>query len=320
MKKKPNKYIKALVAGGAGFVGSHLCRELLNHGYGQVICIDDLSTGNLDNIKDLHKINGFSFIKHDITKPIDFDETIDEIYNMACPASPIQYQKNPIQTFKTSIYGCINLLELARQNKARILLASTSEVYGNPNVSPQSENYWGYVNPYGIRSCYDEGKRGAETLFHDYHEVFNVDTRIIRIFNTYGPSMSIEDGRVISNFIVQALKGDELTVNGEGKQTRSFQYIDDLIKGILLVMKDEVQHEPINLGNPNEISIMELSEIVLKQTGSSSIISYRRLPQDDPVRRKPDITLAKKILKGWEPRVSLEEGIAKTIEYFRTKL
>lgn len=320
MKKKQNKHIKALVAGGAGFVGSHLCRELLDLGYRQVICIDDLSTGNWDNIKDLHEINRFRFIKHDITEFVDFNETVDEIYNLACPASPIQYQKNPIQTFKTSIYGCINLLELARQNDARILLASTSEVYGNPNVSPQSENYWGHVNSYGIRSCYDEGKRGAETLFHDYHEVFNVDTRIIRIFNTYGPSMSIEDGRVISNFVVQALKGDKLTINGDGKQTRSFQYIDDLIKGILCVMKDEVQHGPINLGNPNEISIMELSEIVLKQTGSSSIISYRRLPQDDPVRRRPDIALAKKILKGWEPRVSLEEGIAKTIEYFRTKL
>lgn len=284
-----------LVVGGAGFVGSHLCRKLLALGH-KILCIDNLQTGSILNIEDLLGNERFKFIEHDITEPFVTDANIAEIYNLACPASPKQYQKNPIHTFKTSVIGSMNLLELAKQKGARILLASTSEVYGDPILPLQSENYWGNVNPYGIRSCYDEGKRGAETLFHDYHDMHNVDTRIIRIFNTYGPCMAMNDGRVISNFIVQAFKGEALTVHGDGTQTRSFQYIDDLIDAIMKVMQDGVQNAPINIGNPNEIPVRQLADMIIELTCSKSSITYTELPQDDPCRRWPDITLAKTYL------------------------
>lgn len=310
----------ALVAGGAGFIGSHLCNRLLLSGYKQVICMDNLQTGNINNIKNLLDLEQFSFVKHDIVHPFVFKSHIDEIYNFACPASPKQYQKAPIDTFKTSIIGSINLLNIAKEKGAKILLASTSEVYGNPLNSQQSESYWGNVNPYGVRSCYDEGKRGAETLFHDYHAMYDVNTRIIRIFNTYGPNMHIKDGRVISNFIVQALREETITVYGSGSQTRSFQYIDDLIEAIFSVMQDGLTNNPINIGNPNEISVLELAYMVRNMCNSRSVIDFKQLPKDDPCRRKPDISLATKVLNGWTPKVCLEDGLRYTINYFRNIL
>ncbi len=305
-----------LIAGGLGFIGSHLCTLFLKKGH-RVICLDNLSTGQIENLYMLKSYPNFEYKKWDITNSVKIEGTIDEIYNFACPASPMHYQKNPIQTFRTNIIGSINLLDLACQKQARILLASTSEVYGDPHIAVQSEAYWGNVNSYGIRSCYDEGKRGAETLFHDYHGIYGVDTRVIRIFNTYGPNMSVNDGRVISNFIIQALNNMPLTIHGDGSQTRSFQYVDDLIEAIVQIMQDKVTHNPINIGNPNEITVRELANIIIQMTGSQSQINYKTLPQDDPCRRKPDISLAMRELNGWFPKVSLEEGLAKTIEYFR---
>lgn len=310
----------ALVAGGAGFVGSHLCERLLSLGYSSVTCVDNLSTGSIHKVKRLMDNSRFIFVKTDVTIPLQIDGEITEIYNLACPASPLQYRKNPIQTFKTSVLGSINLLELAHEKNSRILLASTSEVYGNPLVPLQNESYWGNVNPYGLRSCYDEGKRGAETLFHDYHEKYGIDTRIIRIFNTYGPHMDAEDGRVISNFIVQALRGEPLTVYGNGSQTRSFQYIDDLIEGILCAMQDGVCHNPINIGNPQETSVLELGKTIIRIARSTSRIYHQPLPPDDPCQRCPDISLATLILNGWSPQTDLETGLSLTIQYFRKML
>ena len=308
-----------LVAGGAGFIGSHLCLRLLECGC-QVVCMDNLSTGKLRNLASVWADDRFTFILQDIAKPFSLDVKVDEIYNFACPASPIQYQKDPIQTFVSNVMGSKNLLELAKLQNSRILLASTSEVYGDPHVNPQSETYWGNVNPNGIRSCYDEGKRSAETLFCDYHRVYNVDTRVIRIFNTYGPGMDENDGRVVSNFIVQAIEGSPVTVYGDGTQTRSFQYIDDLIEGILRVMRDGVTSFPINLGNPYEITINELAAKVLDLTNSDSKILYKKLPGDDPKLRHPNIELAKKELAGWTPKVCIEEGLLQTIAYFEKQL
>lgn len=305
-----------IVAGGAGFVGSHLCEKLLNKGH-HILCLDNLCTGNLKNIQHLRGNKLFKFKHHDIVSPIEI-ENVSMIYNLTCPASPTQYQKNPIHTFKTSVIGSLNLLELAKKNRARILLASTSEVYGNPMVEIQSESYWGNVNTYGIRSCYDEGKRGAETLFHDYNQMYDVDTRIIRIFNTYGPRMSIEDGRVVSNFIVQALRGEPLTIYGNGRQTRSFLYIDDLVNGILQVMNDGVIHSPINIGNPHEITIKDFALIVCEMTHSKSTMIHKPSPLDDPSKRRPDITLAMNTLKEWRPVVDLRCGLYHTIEYFQS--
>ena len=307
--------LTALVAGGAGFIGSHLCDRLVDEGF-HVICVDNLSTGRKDNIRHLMRHPGFEFMEHDITVPLPL-HGLSMIYNLACPASPAHYQKDPVRTYKTSVIGSMNLLDLARENGARILLASTSEVYGDPQVAVQSESYWGNVNPYGLRSCYDEGKRGAETLFHDYDSMHGVDTRVIRIFNTYGPRMSADDGRVVSNFIVQALRGEPLTIYGDGSQTRSFQYVDDLISAAMSVMQDGVRHGPINVGNPNEVTVRDLAGMVLRITGSRSRISYNPLPQDDPCRRKPNISLAMRDLNGWSPKVGLEEGLARTVDYFR---
>ena len=316
-KQECKTNLRALVVGGAGFVGSHLCRRLLQSGYEEVICVDNLQTGRIANVADLLGSPHFSFFEHDIVNEWPVSGALHEIYHLACPASPVQYQKSPIHTFKTSVLGSIHLLELAKEKGARILFTSTSEVYGDAQVSPQNESYWGNVNPFGVRSCYDEGKRGAETLFHDYHEEYGVDTRIIRIFNTYGPRMSAEDGRVVSNFIVQALRGEPLTIHGDGTQTRSFQYVSDLIEAIVRTMQDGVPHCPINIGNPYEISVNDLAERVLRMTGSRSSIVYKPLPQDDPCRRRPDITLAASVLGGWKPVVGLDEGLSQTIAYFR---
>lgn len=309
-----------LIAGGAGFIGRHLCAKLLKGDAHKVICVDNLSTGSIENIKEFQNNPRFVFLEHDITIRFDIGDDISEIYNLACPASPIQYQKDPIHTFATSVIGSQRLLEMAREKGARILLASTSEIYGDPLVSPQNESYFGNVNTNGPRSCYDEGKRAAETLFHDYNKVYGVDTRIIRIFNTYGPYMSVEDGRVVPNFIQQALKNIPLTLNGDGKQTRSLQYIDDLISGINCVMKDGIPHTPINLGNPNEMSILELANRIIKLTKSNSTISYQSLPKDDPKQRNPDITLAKRLLCGWHPLIKIDEGLLKTIEFFKSSI
>ena len=308
--------MKILVTGGAGFLGSHLCEKLLklNH---DIICVDNLYTGSLTNISHLRDNEKFEFIRHDITFPLYLE--VDGIFNLACPASPIQYQKNPVQTFKTNVHGAINMLGLAKRTGARFLQASTSEVYGDPEVSPQAEEYWGNVNPIGIRSCYDEGKRAAETLTMDYSRQFNVDTRIVRIFNTYGPKMSIDDGRVVSNFIVQSLHGKPITIYGDGTQTRSFCYVSDLIEGIVAVFFKEGINEPINLGNPSPISMTQLAEEVIKLTGSKSTISYLPLPQDDPRQREPDISKAMSKLN-WQPLVSRELGLNKTIEYFKKTL
>ena len=305
---------KILVTGGAGFIGSHLCAKLLEQG-NEVICIDNLFTGRDRNIAPFAGHKNFQFIKHDVVDPIDLQ--IDFIYNLACPASPVHYQFDPIHTLKTSVLGAINMLELATKYKARILQASTSEVYGDPDVNPQPESYWGKVNPIGIRSCYDEGKRSAETLFFDYHRQKQVDIRIIRIFNTYGTNMNPEDGRVVSNFIVQALNNEDITIYGDGSQTRSFQYVDDLIEGMIRMMNN--QHNfigPVNLGNPDEFTIKQLAEKVLEMIPiSTSKIVYKDLPQDDPRQRKPDISVAAKELN-WQPNVRLEEGLKKTIKYF----
>lgn len=309
---------KILVTGGAGFIGSHLCKRLLDDG-DEVICVDNLFTGSRDNIEPLLTDSKFKFIEHDIIEPIDL--SVDQIYNLACPASPPHYQYDPIKTLKTSVIGSLNLLELSKKTKARILQASTSEVYGDPDVHPQPESYWGHVNPIGIRSCYDEGKRAAETLFLDFHRQYGVDIRVIRIFNTYGPNMNPEDGRVVSNFIVQALKGVDITIYGDGSQTRSFQYVDDLIEGMVRMMNNKDDFiGPVNLGNPTEFTIKELAEIVIaKIKRTSSKIVYKDLPEDDPRQRKPDISLAKKKLS-WEPSVALDDGLVKTIDYFRSKV
>ncbi len=309
--------MKILITGGAGFIGSHLCKKLLNDGH-EILCVDNLLTGSRDNIQSLIADEKFKFTEHDIISPLDTE--IDQIYNLACPASPIHYQADPIFTLKTSVYGTLNMLELARKNKAKILHASTSEVYGDPDprVHPQPENYWGNVNPIGPRACYDEGKRCAETFCFDYQRKYNLPIRVARIFNTYGPKMHPNDGRVVSNFITQALQNKDLTVYGDGSQTRSFQYIDDLVEGIIGMMENKKDFAgPVNLGNPEEFTIKELAEKVLEMIPESkSKIAYRPLPQDDPKQRKPDITLAKEKLN-WAPKVELDEGLKKTIEYFR---
>lgn len=306
--------MRCLVTGGAGFLGSHLCERLLNDGH-EVLCLDNYFTGRLQNIAHLRDNRNFELIRHDVTEPILLE--VDRIFNLACPASPVHYQFNPVKTIKTSVMGAINMLGLAKRVHARILQASTSEVYGDPAVHPQKEDYWGNVNPIGIRSCYDEGKRVAETLFMDYHRQNKVDIRIVRIFNTYGPRMLMNDGRVVSNFIVQALKGEDLTIYGDGGQTRSFCYVDDLIEAFVRMMDQDEIIGPVNIGNPGEFTMLELAHAVLEQTGSKSKIVYQPLPGDDPKMRRPDITLAKKAL-GWEPKVNLFDGLQKTIEYFKT--
>ena len=308
---------RVLVTGGAGFLGSHLCARLLDDG-GDVLCVDNFFTGTKDNIRGLLDHHSFELLRHDVTFPLYVE--VDEIYNLACPASPIHYQFDPVQTTKTSVHGAINMLGLAKRVRARILQASTSEVYGDPEVHPQPESYWGRVNPIGPRSCYDEGKRCAETLFFDYRRQHNVSIKVARIFNTYGPNMHVNDGRVVSNFIVQALRNEPITIYGDGEQTRSFCYVDDMIEGIICLMdaSDEMTG-PVNLGSSAELSIRELAEKILEVTGSKSKIEQRPLPADDPVQRCPDITLARKALK-WKPKVPLEEGLAKTVSYFETLL
>ncbi len=304
--------MRCLVTGGAGFLGSHLCERLLNDGH-EVICLDNYFTGRMANVAHLRDNRNFELIRHDVTEPILLE--VDRIFNLACPASPIHYQFNPVKTIKTSVMGAINMLGLAKRVKARILQASTSEVYGDPAVHPQTEDYWGNVNPIGIRSCYDEGKRVAETLFMDYHRQNNVDIRIVRIFNTYGPRMLPNDGRVVSNFIVQALNGEDLTIYGDGNQTRSFCYVDDLIEGFVRMMNQDKIIGPVNIGNPGEFTMLELAKEVLELTGSKSKIVYKPLPGDDPKMRRPDITLAKEALD-WEPTIPLRKGLEKTIVYF----
>lgn len=307
--------MKVLVTGGAGFIGSHLCRYLLDKGH-EVICMDNFFTGNKRNITPLLTNPNFEFVRHDIIQPIYVE--VDQIYNLACPASPVHYQFDPIKTTLTSTVGMYNMLGIAKRCKARILQASTSEVYGDPNEHPQKETYWGNVNTIGPRSCYDEGKRVAETLMMDYHRENKVDIRIIRIFNTYGPNMALNDGRVISNFIIQALKNEPITVYGEGNQTRSFCFVTDLIDGMYKMM-NQSYIGPVNLGNPNEFTILELAKKVIELTGSKSKIVYKPLPKDDPRQRQPDITLAKEKLE-WQPKIELEEGLKKTIEYFKEVL
>ncbi len=305
-----------LVTGGAGFLGSHLCERLLEEGH-DVLCLDNFFTGSKENISHLLSHPRFELIRHDLVQPIFLE--VDQIYNFACPASPVHYQYNPVKTVKTNVMGTIHMLGLAKRVRARMLQASTSEVYGDPEEHPQRETYWGRVNPIGPRSCYDEGKRVAETLVMDYHRQNGVDVRIVRIFNTYGPRMAIDDGRVVSNFIVQALRGEPLTVYGDGSQTRSFCYVSDLIDGCIRMMNAEGLTGPVNLGNPTEFTIRQLAEKIIEMTGSRSQIVERPLPKDDPVQRQPDITLAREKL-GWEPSVPLEEGLARTIEYFRKRL
>ncbi|MDH4454315.1 MAG: SDR family oxidoreductase [Verrucomicrobiota bacterium] len=308
--------MRILITGGAGFLGSHLCERLLDEGH-EVICLDNFFTGSRDNIINLLPNPRFELIRHDVIDP--FKAEVDRIYNLACPASPPHYQYNAIKTIKTSVMGAINVLGLAKRTRARAFQASTSEVYGDPEVHPQSESYWGHVNPIGIRSCYDEGKRVAETLFFDYHRQNNVDVRVVRIFNTYGPRMRPDDGRVVSNFIVQALRGQNLTIYGDGSQTRSFCYVDDLIEGFVRLMETEGVSSPVNIGNPSEFTMLQLAELVVKKVGGNSKITFHPLPSDDPKQRCPDITLAKKLL-GWEPKVPLEEGIERTIAYFKKTL
>jgi len=309
---------RILITGGAGFVGSHLCERLLHEG-NEVICLDNYFTGSKKNIEHLMDNTYFELVRHDVINPYMIE--VDEIYNMACPASPVHYQFNPIKTIKTSVMGAINMLGLAKRVGAKILQASTSEVYGDPAVHPQPETYWGNVNPIGLRSCYDEGKRCAETLFMDYHIQNDVKIKIIRIFNTYGPNMNPNDGRVVSNFIVQALKGENITIFGEGTQTRSFQYVDDLVEGTIRMMNSRDGFVgPVNIGNPTEFTMLELAEKIIKLTNSKSKLIHMPLPQDDPLQRKPVIDLAKKELNGWEPKVQLEEGLIKTISYFDTLL
>lgn len=305
---------RVLVTGGAGFLGSHLCDRLIRNG-DDVLCVDNFFTGNKDSIRHLVGNPSFELLRHDVTFPLYVE--VDQIYNLACPASPIHYQSDPVQTTKTSVHGAINMLGLAKRVRARILQASTSEVYGDPEVHPQPETYWGKVNPIGVRSCYDEGKRCAETLFFDYQRQHNLDVKVVRIFNTYGPRMHPNDGRVVSNFIVQALQGCDLTIYGDGSQTRSFCYVDDLIDAMTLMMETATGVcGPINVGNPSEFTILELAEAVLRKVGGSASIRYLPLPSDDPRQRQPDITLARKTL-GWEPKVSLEDGLDATIRYFR---
>lgn len=304
---------RVLITGGAGFIGSHLCEKLLQ-GDNYIICLDNFYTGSKENIQHLITNSNFELIEHDITEPIDIE--VDEIYNLACPASPTHYQYNPIKTMKTSVLGIINLLELAKKCNATVLQASTSEVYGDPIIHPQNESYWGNVNPIGIRSCYDEGKRCAETLMVDYHRQYGVGIKIVRIFNTYGPRMALNDGRVVSNFIIQALKNEDITIYGEGNQTRSFCYISDLVNGLIEMMNSSLDIiGPINLGNPSERTILNLAELILGKIDTKSKIIFKELPQDDPVKRKPDITLAKNILN-WEPKIGIEEGLENTINYF----
>ncbi|MCC5641335.1 SDR family oxidoreductase [Nostoc sp. CHAB 5844] len=308
---------KVLVTGGAGFLGSHLCERLLAEGY-EVICADNYFTGGKENVAHLLSNPYFELIRHDVTFPLYIE--VDQIYNLACPASPVHYQHDPVQTTKTSVHGAINMLGLAKRVKARVFQASTSEVYGDPEVHPQPEEYWGRVNPIGIRSCYDEGKRCAETLFFDYHRQHNLDIKVARIFNTYGPRMHPNDGRVVSNFIVQALKGRDITIFGDGSQTRSFCYVDDLIEGFIRLMNTEPGFTgPVNLGNPCEFTMLELAEKVIELTDSRSKLTFMPLPQDDPRQRQPDIQLAKTKL-GWEPKVRLQDGLQKTIDYFSSRL
>ena len=308
---------RILVTGGAGFVGSHLIDRLLEQGH-EVICADNLFTGSKRNIDHLHNHNRFEFIRHDVTFPLYVE--VDEIYNLACPASPVHYQYDPVQTTKTSVHGAINMLGLAKRLNCKIFQASTSEVYGDPSVHPQPESYWGNVNPIGIRSCYDEGKRCAETLFFDYHRQHNLDIKVVRIFNTYGPRMHHADGRVVSNFIVQALLGDPITIYGDGTQTRSFCYVDDLVEGFIRFMESPSEVTgPINMGNPGEFTMLELAEEVIRLTGSKSKLTFQDLPSDDPKQRRPDISLAKSALN-WEPKVDLEQGLIRTIDYFRSRV
>lgn len=308
--------LRVLVTGGAGFIGSHLCDSLLESG-AEVLCLDNLFSGCKDNILHLQPKDRFEFIRHDIVEPILLE--VDQIYNLACPASPVHYQRNPVKTVKANVMGTLNCLGMAKRVKARILQASTSEVYGDPKVHPQPEAYWGHVNPVGPRSCYDEGKRVAETLMMDYHRQNAVDIRIARIFNTYGPRMSVEDGRVVSNFVVQALQGQPLTVYGDGSQTRSFCFVSDLVRGLRDLMDQPEVFRPVNLGNPQEMTIRELAEMIRAKVGTSCEIVQRDLPRDDPVQRQPDIALARELL-GWEPRISLSDGLDQTISYFDSKL
>ncbi|MBV9064787.1 MAG: SDR family oxidoreductase [Methylobacteriaceae bacterium] len=308
---------KILVTGGAGFLGSHLCERLLAQGH-EVLCVDNFFTGTRRNIAHMMAEPGFEFLRHDVTFPLYVE--VDEIYNLACPASPIHYQFDPVQTTKTSVHGAINVLGLAKRVKARVLQASTSEVYGDPEVHPQPETYWGRVNPIGYRACYDEGKRCAETLFFDYHRQHRLETKVVRIFNTYGPRMHPNDGRVVSNFVVQALKGEDITIYGDGSQTRAFCYVDDLVEAMLRMMATAPEITgPVNIGNPGEFSIRELAALVIELTGTKSKLVSKPLPQDDPKQRRPDISLAKKVLD-WEPKIELRQGLAKTIEYFDTFL
>lgn len=308
--------MRVLVSGGAGFIGSHLCERLLEQG-NEVVCVDNYFTGRLKNIEHLRKNPRFEAIRHDVTEPILLE--VEQIYHLACPASPVHYQFNPVKTIKTSVMGTINMLGLAKRVRARILLASTSEVYGDPLQHPQQESYWGNVNPIGIRSCYDEGKRVAETLMMDYHRQNKVDSKIVRIFNTYGPRMLFDDGRVVSNFIVQALRGEPLTIYGEGLQTRSFCFVDDLVEGFMAMMKTPDFVGPVNLGNPNEITVRQLADKVIEMVGSESEIVKMPLPADDPARRQPDIALARAKLK-WEPKIALADGLARTIADFKERL
>ena len=309
--------MRCLVTGGAGFLGSHLCERLLADGH-EVICLDNFFTGRRVNVESLRGNSNFELVRHDVTEPILLE--VDRIFNLACPASPIHYQFNPVKTIKTSVMGAINMLGLAKRVHARILQASTSEVYGDPDVHPQTEGYWGNVNPIGIRSCYDEGKRVAETLFMDYHRQNHVDIRIVLIFNTYGPRMLSNDGRVVSNFIVQALRGEDITIYGSGEQTRSFCYVSDLVEALVRMMDQDDCIGPVNIGNPHEFTMLELAEKVISLTHSKSKISFLSLPGDDPKKRKPDISRAKMALSGWEPSVELDEGLEKTIAYFKSAL
>jgi UDP-glucuronate decarboxylase len=305
---------KILVTGGAGFLGSHLCEKLVNQGH-DVLCVDNYYTGNKHNVEKLLTNPKFELMRHDVTFPLYVE--VDEIYNLACPASPVHYQHDPVQTTKTNVHGAINMLGLAKRTGARILQASTSEVYGDPEQHPQTEAYWGHVNPIGIRSCYDEGKRCAETLFFDYHRQHNLDIKVVRIFNTYGPRMHPNDGRVVSNFIMQALRNEPITIYGNGSQTRSFCYVDDLVEGLIRMMNTpKGVTGPVNLGNPGEYNMLELANAIISLTGSSSQLDYRELPQDDPRQRRPDISLAKSLLD-WQPLTCLEDGLTKTIAYFR---
>ena len=307
---------KTLVTGGAGFIGSHLCKKLLDLGK-KVLCLDNMFTGTYDNISELYSNPNFEFINANVIHPLQLD--VDEIYNLACPASPVQYQYDPIMTTKTSFLGALNVLDLAKRNGAKVLQASTSEIYGDPLVHPQTEDYRGNVNTIGPRACYDEGKRVAETLFSDYRRLYGVDTKIVRIFNTYGPHMLENDGRVVSNFIMQALGGKPLTIYGDGSQTRSFCYVDDLVNGLISMMEtDSKVFGPINLGNPREMTVLELAKLIIQKTGSNSEIVFDKLPEDDPVKRKPNIEFAIKILN-WEPTISTEAGIDRTIEYFKDR-